>query len=140
MRYALAVLAVLCIPLSSFPITKRELAQGYKGKFLVVLREGLAVGACANHTGTRGLFGTKMPELGVKITEDRAEYHEQTGFSAMSDECGAIMPEPLHKGEVLKVDSVYFRYGHNFAIVADTLSPHAIERGVGAFGHQSFEQ
>lgn len=140
MRYALTVLTILCVPLSLLPITKQELAQRYKGKFLVVLRDGLAVGACANHAVARGLFGTNMPGLAVRITEDKAEYHEQTGFSAMTDECGAILPEPLHKGEVLKVDSVYLRYGHNFTIAVDTLSPHAVERGVGAYGHQSFEQ
>lgn len=48
------------------------------------------------------------------------------------------MPEPLHKGEVLRVVSVGSRRGI-FGIGIETISAHQVERGIGAFAHQSYE-
>lgn len=137
MRFLIALL-LICVPVSA--VDKKELSQRYKGKFIVVLRDGLAIGSCANHPTARGLFNTEIPELAVRISGDEAEFHIQTGLSAMGNECGAITPEPLRKGEVLRVDHTFFYRGRDFTIVVDNVSPHQIERGQGSASHTSFER
>jgi hypothetical protein len=88
---------------------KKELKGFYEKKFLVVLRDGLAVGICEhtpyNPARHRYLYtGSPLP---VRITGDQAEYHTQAGARAKFDiACGKIIPQPLHTGEVLWVRHV----------------------------------
>jgi hypothetical protein len=131
-RVGLAVLLLpLCLPV--FATDKKDLSERYKGKYLVVLREGLAVGMCAD-----------LPEiplgnaLDVRITGESAESRPQTGMSAAMTGCGGIIPEPLHKGEVVLARFTWFRRlrGGYFTITVENLSAHQVERGVGTSGHQ----
>jgi len=131
-RVGLAVVLLpLCLPV--FATDKKDLSERYKGKYLVVLREGLAVGMCAD-----------LPEiplgnaLDVIITGESAESHPQTGVSAGMTGCGEIIPEPLHKGEVVLVRSTWFRRlrGGYFTITVENLSAHQVKWGVGARAHQ----
>lgn len=113
---------------------KKIFTERYKGKYLLVLKEGLAFGVCEDHEATRGLFNTDLPMLSVLIRGESVEYKRQTSFL----NCGAINPEPLHKGDVLRVTWTGARNGY-YSIATETSVPHQLERGVGAFAHQSAE-
>ena len=121
----LAVLLLsLCLPL--FATDKKDLIERYKAKYLVVLRQGLAVGTCAD-----------LPEiplgnaLDVRITGESAEFYPQTGASAGVTGCGEIIPEPLHKGEIVLAKFTWFRRlrGGYFTITVENLVPHQVKRG-----------
>jgi hypothetical protein len=128
----LAVLSLLLCP-PVIATDKKDLSERYKGKYLVVLREGLAVGMCADLA--------EIPlgnALDVIITGDSAESHPQTGMSAAMTRCGGIIPEPLHKGEVVLARFTWFRRlrGGYFTITVQNLTPHQVKRGGGASRHE----
>lgn len=134
----LALVSLLVLMSNGLAMEKKELTERYKKKFLVVVRDGLAIGTCAAHPGRGGLFGTEMPEIMVKIKGDQADYSNQ-GWHLTPEGCGSVVPEPLRKGEVLKVKGILLWRGEA-KIDVENVSSHAIERGVGAFGHQTFER
>jgi hypothetical protein len=125
--------------LSGFALDKKATEQRYKGKYLVVLREQLAVGIC----GDTPDYGFR-PVL-VVIDGDRVEFDKKTGAlkfaGVMADAdrfCHNWVPEPLHQGEVLTVKRVVVQ-DDNFALTVDTVSPHSVTRGQGANEHESHE-
>jgi hypothetical protein len=128
----LAVLLLsLCLPV--FATDKRDLTERYKGKYLVVLRQGLAVGMCADLA--------EIPlgnALDVIITGETAESHPQTGATAAVTGCEEIIPEPLHKGEIVFAKFTWFRRlrGGYFTITVENLAPHQMKRGGGASRHE----
>jgi hypothetical protein len=134
-RVRLAVLLLsLCLPI--FATDKKDLSERYKGKYLVVLREGLAVGMCADLA--------ELPlgnALDVTITGESAESHPQTGMSAGMTGCGGIIPEPLHKGEIVLARSTWFRRlrGGYFTITVENLSVHQVQRDESTSAHPSLE-
>jgi hypothetical protein len=128
----LAVLLLpLCLPV--FATDKKDLSERYKEKYLVVLRDGLAVGTCAD-----------LPEipsgnaLDVRIVGESAGFFPQTGASAAMTRCGEIIPEPLHKGEIVFARFTWFRRlrGGYFTITVQNLAPHQVKRGGGASRHE----
>jgi hypothetical protein len=127
----MVLLLPLCIPV--FATDKQDLSERYKEKYLVVLREGLAVGMCAD-----------LPEtpvgnaLDVRITGESVEFHPQTGATAALTRCGEIIPEPLHKGEIVFAKFTWFRRlrGGYFTITVQNLAPHQVKRGKGASRHE----
>lgn len=143
-RITITVLLVL----SSAPLIaldKKELSERYKGKYLVVMRDGLAVGICGEHSANdrsdiySNPAGTIPPALKVKVSGDTADYKRDAGFGATLSGCGEVIPEPLHKGEVVRVLSDGFHKGM-FLIEVGTISAHQVDRGVGALEHSSYEQ
>jgi len=102
-----------------------ELAQSYKGKFLVVMRDGLAVGTCEGYRPSP-VSERVPPTLHVEIDGDKVEYHAQTGITTQAHGCAAILPEPLLKGEVLYVRGVSTR-GESLMLWAETLSLHQVD-------------
>jgi hypothetical protein len=112
---------------------KKDLSERYKGKYLVVLREGLAVGMCAD-----------LPEvplgnaLDVGITGESVEFHPQTGTTAAMTGCGEIIPEPLHKGEIVLARFTWFRRlkGGYFTITVQNVSAHQVKARGGAPRHE----
>ena len=78
-----------------------------------------------------------------RLELNQADYTSQGGFSGalerMATSCSGIIPEPVHRGEVLYVDSVGARGGRLFVVVR-TVSAHQQERGIGAFAHESYGQ
>ena len=116
-----------------FASEKKDLSDRYKGKYLVALQDGLAVGICTQPQQVAGLA-----ILAVRVSADSAEFHTQTGLSAVG--CGTIAPEALHKGEILRVDHTYFRPGGRFTIQVENVSVHEIERGQRVLEHRSFER
>lgn len=120
---------------------KKTVEDEYRKKFIVVLRDGLAVGLCGE---PRADWTTPpKPVLTVTIDKGSAEYHEQHGSSVSMSGCTSVIPEPIRKGEVLKVESAKIQtvlmQGRQFGLWVSGVSPHAVERGVGAFSHQSDE-
>lgn len=121
----------MCLPV--FAMDKKDLSERYKGKYLVVLREGLAVGMCAD-----------LPEtppgnaLDVTIAGESVEFHPQTGFSAGMTGCGELIPEPLHKGEIVFAKFTWFRRlkGGYFTITVQNLAAHQVKRREGASRHE----
>lgn len=138
--FLMVIALVVATATTCFASDKRDFAERYKGKYLVVLRDGLAVGTCGEHPADTGFHGhaTTLP-LRVKITGDTANYKPDAGFGAGLTGCGEMIPDPIHKGEVLRVRSVGFHKG-GLMIIAETVNAHQVDRGVGAFGHQSYEQ
>jgi len=129
-----AAFVILLLVPSPVPNNWKHIREHYKkGRFLVVLKEGLATGICASHPAT-SIFGSPEAELMVKISESGADYSKQ---SWLSDEC--TMPEPVRAGEVLQIKEV-FAFGGELKVHVVNVSPHAITRGVGAFEHESPER
>ena len=126
MRWAATVTLLAC---SLCAIAKGpqsgELAQIYKGKFLVVMRGGLAVGSCRGYRPTPASERIP-PTLHVEIDGDNVEYHTETGVTTQAQGCAAIVPESLHKGEVLYVRGVSTRRGR-LMLWAVALSPHQVD-------------
>jgi len=111
---------------------KKDFSESYKGKFLVVMRDGLALAICSQRSASRAY-------LRVRVTESGVDTSKQGFFGGLADEeCGAT-PEPIHKGEVLKSSHAAVR-GKWLLIWVVSLSPHSITRGVGAFEHESHER
>jgi len=125
------LLLPLCLPV--FATDKKDLSERYKGKFLVVLREGLAVGICAD-----------LPEtpvgnaLDVKITGESVEFQPQVSTTTTITGCGELIPEPLHKGEAVLARFTSFRRlrGGYFTITVQNLAPHQVKHGGGASRHE----
>jgi hypothetical protein len=109
------------------PIDKEGLLSKYKDKFVVVMAEGVATGICSEGIHQYGLF------IYVKSPGDI----ESNLLRGSNFNCGA---EPARKGEVLEVTHVGFGGGGRLVIGVRNVSPHAIDRGIGAFSHQSLER
>ena len=128
----LAVLFLsICLPLLG--MDKKGLSDRYKGKYLLVLQEGLAVGLCADLPAVPSGIA-----LDVRITGESAEFSPQAGASAGMTGCGEIIPEPLHKGEIIFAKYTWFRrlQGGFFTITVQTVSPHQVKRSEGASRHE----
>jgi hypothetical protein len=110
---------------------QEDFSESYKGKFLVVMRDGLALAICSQRSGSRAY-------LRVRVTETGVDTSKQGFFGSLADEeCGAT-PEPIHNGEVLKSSHAAVREKWLLIWVV-SLSPHSITRGIGAFEHESHE-
>jgi hypothetical protein len=116
---------------------KEDLLTRYRNKFVVVIREGLAIGVCEGHPATRGLLGEQIPSATITVDGDQADMRGHD-FIAPSG-CGRVTTEPVRKGEVLAVRHVAIHSGQ-LMINVENVSLHAIERGVGAMGHETFER
>lgn len=116
---------------------KEELLSKYRNKAVVVLREGIAIGICRDHPGREGLMGEEVPSITVKIRGKQSEYKGASFVVPMG--CGEVVPEPIKKGEVLSVKHVAY-HGGSLNLNVENVSPHAVERGVGAYGHDSPER
>jgi len=129
---AAAFMALLVQPIQAQSKEEKEAAVlKYKGKFLVVKKDGIAVGPFV-----KDLMG---PTTG--------------GASNIINDAGAIQTlggiALVSKGEVLKITDVHlinahresrgFQKGGYLDLIVQTVSPHAVTRGVGAFAHQSME-
>lgn len=139
----LATLLVVFLSPHLFAQTKKAVEQTYKGKYVVVLKEGLAVGLCSQvqpgWTGSVHAVLTNTIDNGVVDLTQRGTFLNPL---ESSPGCAVVVPEPIHKGEVLKIDAAFIInvYGRKFGLTATNVSPHAIQRGVGAFEHQSLER
>ena len=132
-RHLSFIILLLSLCFHAFATNKKDLAERYKGKYLVVLREGLAVGVCA------GLPGTPAGNaLDVRITGESVEFQPQTGTSAGITGCGEIIPEPLHKGEIVFARFAWFRRlkGGSFTITVQNVAPHQVKRVAGNSRHE----
>jgi hypothetical protein len=146
-----AVSLLFLLGTSLLALDRDELIDRYNKKFVVVLRDGLAIGICSVRDRRFGdvapplrdrRFGDvapPLPTLAVRIVGGEAEYHEQTGTSASIAQCESVVPEPLRPGEVLQVRKAWLR-GKEFWLWVVNVSPHQIERGIGAFSHGRLER
>jgi hypothetical protein len=126
MRWVAIVILVACSVCAFAKDRETEwLAQSYKGKFLVVMRGGLAVGTCQGYRPTP-VSERIPPTLHVEIDGEKVEYQAQTGITTQGYGCAAIVPDPLHKGEVLYVRGVSTR-GGRLMLWAVALSPHQVD-------------
>jgi hypothetical protein len=121
----------LCLP--GFAVDKQDLSERYKGKYLLVLREGLAVGTCEGRPEVPS--GTA---LDVRITGDTVEFGRQAGVGTGMTGCGEIIPEPLHKGEIVFAKYTWFRRfkGGYFTITVETVTPHQVRQSERASRHE----
>lgn len=116
----------------------KELLSRYRKKFVVVLQEGLAVGICSSRPGPAGNYGGIMfafPYLEITVSGNQPKFN----VSDLDSTCGTVIEEPVHKGEVLEVTKVSL-HGAKLKIEVETVSPHSVQRGVGAFAHESLEK
>jgi hypothetical protein len=105
-----------------------ELNANYNHKFVVVLRKGLVVGF--RESGKYLNFGAEIHVDGT---------HAQVCPSKLS--CFNTITQPAQTKEVLHVDYVFLDRKHSrFGFNLKTTSPHSIQRGIGAFAHESFEE
>jgi hypothetical protein len=93
----------------------------------VVLKDGLAIGICGREPADA--------IVRLKITADAAVQTPRFNTSCGTD----IIPEPLHKGEILRVLQVFPDFERSLLVQAESLSPHAVTRGIGANQHESQE-
>ena len=121
---------LLCLPL--FATDKKDLEERYKGKYLLVLREGLAVGVCEGRPEVPS--GTA---LDVRISGDSVEFGRQASAGTGLTGCGEMIPEPLHKGEIVLARYTWFRRlrGGYFTITVETVTPHQARRNEHASRH-----
>jgi hypothetical protein len=147
LRYdsTLVCIAVVIFTLTSIVLAqdKKTLSQSYKGKYVVVLKEGLAVGLCSELPPPTWTAPVK-PVVTINISNGIADLTQRGTFLnplAPSYGCTSV-PETIHKGEVLKVESagIVNVYGRKFVLNVTNISPHAVQRGTGAFEHQSLER
>lgn len=138
MKIAGAVIIAILAASAGFAFDKKTTEQRYTGKYLVVLREQLAVGICGDAPDVEF-----RPVL-VVIDGDHVKFDKKTRAlkfaGVMSDGtiCHNWLPESLHHGEVLRVKSVVVQ-DDNFALTVETISPHSITRGQGENQHGSRE-
>jgi hypothetical protein len=128
---AMAALAIAAVGIG-LASGKEDFSERYKGKYMVVMHDGLALAVCAQSRA-------KRPYLKVRVTESGVDTSKQGLLGSLADEDCRATPEPLHKGEVLKSSHAAIR-GKWLLIWLESLSPHAITRGVGAFEHESHER
>lgn len=127
----IVLLLSLCLPI--FATDKRDLSESYKGKYLLVLREGLAVGVC------EGLSGVPPGNaLDVRISSESVEFSPQADAGTGMTGCGEIIPEPLHKGEIVLAKYTWFRRlrGGYFTITVQTVTAHQVKQSEGASRHE----
>jgi hypothetical protein len=127
--------------MAGFGMDKKELEQRYKGKYLVVLRNGLSVGICDEIPSFHGVPAK------VTINDDHVDFKRE-GKSKMGrlmtggkeDEllCNYFSPEPLQNGELLKIIRVRVN-NEDLSLEIETVSPHSVTRGKGAHEHESHE-
>ena len=142
MRCPLLIAAIALAAVSSFAVDKKGLTERYKDKYLVVMRDGLVLAICSEQPG--------RPAYEVRVTQPGADTSKQglaagltrfgrtSGLDQTSDDCVAT-PEPVQKGEVLK-SSRSAIFGGWLHIWVESVSPHSVTRGVGAFQHESHER
>jgi hypothetical protein len=132
---------VFCMP--AFAIDKKELEQRYKGKYLVVLREGISVGFRIAPSDKMRRFSGQ----GVRIDGERAELYTIHGpFEGAlppEERVGAVTSEPIHPGEILQIvarnEGVDCCPDDSVQVRAETVSLHSVTRGIGANEHESRE-
>ena len=132
---AILILLACCRPACGSD--KKDFTESYEGKFLVVMREGLSLAICAANAGHRASY------LQIRVTESGVDtlQHGLRGIflnNMQEDPCVAT-PEPVHKGEVLKSSHAAVR-GKWLLVRVESISPHSVTRGVGAFEHESHER
>jgi hypothetical protein len=143
---AAGFMALLIHPIEAQSKAEKEAAiLKYKGKFLVVKKDGIFMGEAGE-----GMCRPANPLLPRVLEPPRA-----TATNVISDaehtkvtdrfNCGV---EPIHKGEVLKILDVHLftvsrgsavEKGGYLNILVQNVSPHSITRGIGAFEHPSME-
>ena len=131
-RFIFVVLLLsLCFP--AVAGDKRDLTERYKGKFLLVLREGLAVGTCEGSPGVPA-----GNALEVRINPDSVEFGQQANAGTGITGCDEIIPEALHKGEIVFAKYTWFRRlkGGYFTITVLTVTPHQVKGGERASRHE----
>ena len=126
---ALLAIAAVGIGVAS---EKKDLAEAYKDKYFVVMRDGLALAIYAEEPPHRFYLHVRVSESSVDTSP-----HGFAEHNIFSSQYGPV-PEPLHKGEVLRSIKAAVQ-GEWLLIWVESLSPHAITRGVGAFEHESHE-
>ncbi len=128
----LSFLLAIVVSASALALDEKEFKARYAGKYLVAIKDGLAVGICSGHRGG---------ETGMRVDLDysNARVHQSRAFEILDpDECRGASPEPIHVGEVLKIRHLAIHRG-NIRVFVENVSPHAITRGRGAFQHESYE-
>jgi hypothetical protein len=129
-RIVLAVVIALQIATCVYA-GKKDVSEAYKHKFLVVMRDGLALAVCSK-TPTRDSF------LHVRITEAGVDLARHGIIDGMLDSDCSASPEQVQKGEIIKSHHAALR-GKWLVIYVESVSPHAVTRGIGAFQHESYE-
>jgi len=117
-----------------FASARKDASERYKGKYLVVMRDGLVLAICSEKPGGRAYLRVRVTESGVDTSKHGFLENLPEG---RYDVCGAT-PEAVHKGEVLKSSHAAIR-GKWLLIWVESLSLHSVTRGVGAFEHESHE-
>jgi hypothetical protein len=76
--------------------------------------------------------------LDVKISGDSVEFGRQAGAGTGITGCGEIIPEPLHKGEIVFAKYTWFRRfkGGYFTITVLTVTAHQVKGGERASRHE----
>lgn len=113
---------------------KKDLSEPYKGKYLVVMRDDLPLAICSEKSGPQVI------DFRVRITQSGTDTSDKGGVlgALRSGDVCETTPELAHKGELLKSKYVAVR-GKWLFISVESLSAHAVTRGVGAFQHESQE-
>jgi hypothetical protein len=125
---AAAFIAVIVHPIQAQSKTEKEAAiLKYKNKFLLVKKDGISVGLLSE-----GLMCSKPGYGTVNIVNDVADIQLLDEFH-----CGT---EPIHKGEALQILAVRLTTNGYLSLDVQSLSPHSITRGIGAFAHPSMER
>lgn len=105
-----------------------DLKANYNHKFVVVLHKGLVVGFRQSD---------KYFNFGAEVRVDGT--HAQVCPSELS--CYNTITQPVQTKEVLQIDYVFVDRKHSqFGFDLKTTSPHSVQRGIGAFAHDSYEE
>jgi hypothetical protein len=109
-----------------------DLKANYNHRFVVVLRKGLVIGFRASD---------KYTSAGAEVHVDGTHAQVCPPDSGGYNTCFNTITQPVQPKEVLHVDYVFLDRKHSrFGFDLKTTSPHSIQRGIGAFAHESLEE
>jgi hypothetical protein len=126
-----AILACLFARQQLAAVDKEGLLSKYRGKYVVVVGEGLSTCTQVGHFRQKSSSANEG-EAGMSIF-----INERGGIEPKRELSGCHV-EPMHKSEVLKVAWVSFVKGYLYIRLLN-LSPHAVTVGAGALAHESAE-
>jgi hypothetical protein len=132
--YILCLVATL--PSCAFSSEKKDLAKSYRGRFVVVQRDGLSVGFCQSNSAL--LLGLTVTISGenAKVGVPHPQGFREGVASTMVENQDCEMRDLVRKNTVLYVENAYFRFGRYLTLRVRDLSPRQVEVGSGAFAHQ----
>src|SRR5579859_4609224 len=107
---------------------KDQLKAHYDNKYFLVLRDGLAVGACEQWSKYSSGSSRSLPKIIVQISGDVVNFETPGKYSFAMIDCDTVAPMPIHKGQLLVVKGVRYERPE-LRLSVETVSLHVRDQG-----------